>query len=133
LVRYNRVEGLSVGATANAELGGASLDGTLRIGVADLAPNFELAASRGPAVSEHRVALYRRLDAVGPAPPTLGLGSSLSAVLFGRDDGDYYRAWGVEVGREPAGGSDGLSWRLFGEVQRGAAKHTDFSLANALG
>ena len=133
LMRYNRVEGLSIGATAGAELGGARLDGTVRLGVADLAPNFELAASRESAISRQRLAAYRRLDAVGPAPASLGLGSSLTALLFGRDDGDYYRSWGAELTRTPAGGSDGLSWRAFGELQRSAEKQTDFSLANALG
>lgn len=133
LLRYNRVEGLSLGAAANLELGRATVDATVRLGVADLAPNFELGAWRESAISRQRVAVYRRLDAVGPAPASMGLGGSLTALLFGRDDGDYYRAWGAEVTRAPAGGRDGLSWRLFGEVQRAAAKHTDFSFANSLG
>lgn len=133
LVRYNRVEGLSLGAAANLELGKATIDATVRMGVADLAPNFEVAAWRESAFSRERVGLYRRLDAVGPAPVSLGLGGSLTALLFGRDDGDYYRAWGAEVAREPAGGGDGFAWRLFGELQRPAAKHTDFSLAHSFG
>jgi hypothetical protein len=133
LMRYNRIEGLSVAATGNLDLGRALVEGTVRVGVADLAPNFELAASRGSAVSRQRVGVYRRLDAVGPAPRSLGLGSSLTALLFGRDDGDYYRSWGAELVREPAGGSDGLSWRAFAELQRGAEKKTDFSLPNAFG
>lgn len=133
LVRYNRVEGLSLGAAANVELGRATVDATVRLGIADLAPNFELSARRESALSRHRISVYRRLDGVGPAPANLGFGSSLTALLFGRDDGDYYRAWGAEVVRQPAGGADGLSWRLFGELQRGAEKHTDFSLAHAFG
>ena len=133
LVRYNRVEGLSLGAAANLELGGASLDATFRIGVADLAPNFDLVASRTSAFSVQRVAAYRRLDAVGPGPSSGSLGGSLSALLFGRDDSDYYRSWGVELTREPALGGAGLSWRLFGEMQRPAVKNTDFSVSHAAG
>src|SRR5690606_25439891 len=104
---------------------------TVRLGVADLAPNFELSAWRASAISRQSAAVYRRLDAVGPAPASTGLGSSLSALLFGRDDGDYYRAWGAELTRSPAGGRDGLGWRLYGEIQRAAEKNTDFSLANS--
>src|SRR5690606_10825642 len=85
LLRYNRVEGLSIGASAGMDLGRARVDGPGRLGVADLAPNFELAASRESAISRQRVAVYRRLDAVGPTPASLGLGSSLTALLFGRD------------------------------------------------
>jgi hypothetical protein len=133
LYRYNRIEGLSVGAAAELDLGRAAIEGTVRVGVADLAPNFELAAHRGGARSQHRVAAYRRLEAVGPGSRRFGIGSSLSALLFGRDDGDYYRAWGAELKREPAGGPEGLSWRIFGELQRGAAQHTDFSLASSFG
>lgn len=133
LLRYNRVEGLSVGATADLDLGRAMVEATARVGVADLAPNFELAASRTSALSRQRVGIYRRLEAVGPASAPFGIGSSLSALLFGRDDGDYYRSWGVELGREPAGSLDGLTWRLFGELQRPAEKKTDFSLAGSLG
>lgn len=133
LVRYNRVEGLSLGAAANLALGGASVDGTLRVGVADLTPAFELAVARNTVFSIQRIGAYGRLDAVGPGQGMMGLGSSLTALLFGRDDADYYRAWGVEVSREPARSEDGLSWRAFAELQRSAEKHTDFSFANALG
>lgn len=133
LVRYNRVEGLSLGAAANMEMGVASLDATVRLGLADLAPNFEVAATRRTALSRQRLAVYRRLDAVGPGEGMMGFGSSLAAFFLGRDDGDYYRSWGVELTREPSRTEDGLRWRLFGELQRPAEKQTDFNLPNAFG
>ena len=133
LIRYNRVEALSLGATANVDLGPAAVDATVRMGVADLAPNFDLRVSRQTPFSRQHLAGYRRLEAAGPMPASLGFGASLSALLFGRDDGDYYRALGIEAAREPAGGSNGLSWRVFGEVQRGAERNTHVSLARAFG
>ncbi|HEX6069152.1 MAG TPA: hypothetical protein VFZ18_04995 [Longimicrobiaceae bacterium] len=133
LVRYNRIEGLSIGAGANLDLGRAVVDGTVRVGVADLVPNFELAATRSGAVSRYRLGAYRSLEPVGPARRHMGIGGSLSALLLGRDDGDYYRAWGVEMEREPVSGDRGLTWRLFGELQREARKKTDFHLAGKPG
>jgi hypothetical protein len=133
LVRYNRIEGLSIGAGANVDLGRAVVDGTVRIGVADLAPNAELTASRAGAVSRYRLGAYRSLEAVGPASRHMGIGGSLSALLLGRDDGDYYRAWGLELAREPVAGDQGLTWRVFGELQREARKKTDFHLAGKPG
>ena len=133
LIRYNRVEGLSVGAAANIDVGPAAVDATVRLGVADLEPNFDLRLSRQTAFSRLHLAGYRRLEAVGPMPASLGFGSSLSALLFGRDDGDYYRTLGVEAGREPAGGSTGFGWRVFAETQRRAERNTNVSLARALG
>jgi hypothetical protein len=132
LVRYDRVEGLSVGARARADLGRATVDGTVRLGVADLEPNFELGATRTLLSSTHRVAAYHRLESVGLGDRSLGFGASLGALLFGRDDGDYYRTLGAEFLRRPAGG-DGLEWRVYAERQTAASNHTDFSFAHALG
>src|SRR5690606_20505200 len=68
LIRYNRVEALSVGAAASVDLGPAELEATARVGVADLAPNFDLRLVRQSPFSRMHVGAYRRLDAVGPMP-----------------------------------------------------------------
>jgi len=128
LLRYNRVEGLSVGARAEWDLGRARTDATLRLGTADLEPDVVLGATREGPVSRFRVAAYRRLDAVDFPSGALGLGNSLSALLFGRDDGHYYRSLGAELTRAPAGDAAGVSWRVFAERQSAAEKSTDWSL-----
>jgi hypothetical protein len=133
LWRYNRVEGLSGGVRADLDLGRATADATLRLGVADLSPGAEVGLSRLGVSSRHRLALFRRLDAVGADDRSLGLGGSLGALLFGRDDGDYYRALGAELERRPASSSDGLTWRAYFEHQSAARKHTDFSLPGVWG
>lgn len=133
LWRYNRVEGLSGGVRADLELGRASADATLRLGLADLAPNAEIGLSTASVASARRLALYRRLDAVGADDRSLGTGNSLTALFFGRDDGDYFRALGAELVRRPAASADGLTWRAYLEHQSGARKHTDFSIPGLFG
>ncbi|HEV2147235.1 MAG TPA: hypothetical protein VGR37_07515 [Longimicrobiaceae bacterium] len=128
LLRYNRVEGLSVGARALWDLGRAEADATVRLGTADWQPDVELGLARSGPASRQRVAAYRRLNTVDGAPRALGPGNSLSALLFGRDDGNYYRSLGAELLRSPAGEGAGLGWRLFAERQDEAEKSTDWSL-----
>lgn len=127
LVRYNRVEGLSVGARVDWDLGRARLDLTGRLGTADLEPVIELGAEVPALRRRWRIAGYHRLAVADPSIRPLGLGNSLTALLLGRDDGTYYRATGVEVGLEPAHGS-GYSARLYAERQRSAPVSTDLSL-----
>jgi hemolysin activation/secretion protein len=61
----------------------------------------------------------------------LSFGSSLNAVLFGLDEGFYYRSWGGELTSTNVAGG-GFTWRLFGERQWDANVETQFSLANAM-
>lgn len=128
-LRYNRVEGLSGGVSAGRALGRVELRASARLGIADLEPNGELELLRPGRSVEWRLAAYRRLKSVDPPTRALGFGNSIDALLFGRDDGDYYRTLGVEwTGAPGAGHSRWVEWRLFAEGQRGAAKETDISL-----
>lgn len=126
--RFNRVEGLSSGVLVEQKLGAgytASLFG--RIGYADLEPNAELTLSRSNLSKTIRGRAYNRLVAAGDWGNPLSFGSSVSALLFGRDEGFYYRASGVEVEWLRDQGS-ALSARLFAERQRTAAVDNQFSL-----
>ena len=133
MTRYNRVEGLSVGAEVEQQFGlGYSARAMGRIGFADLEPNVELSLARSNLLRTVRVTGYNRLVAAGDWGDPLSFGSSLGALLWGRDEGFYYRSSGAEV----AGGGDRgvhFGWRLFAEQQRTAALETQFSLANAVG
>jgi hypothetical protein len=128
LLRYNRVEGFSVGARAAWDLGRAEADATLRLGTGDWQPEVQLGLERSGPVSWQRVAAYRRLNAVDGTPRALGPGNSLSALLFGRDEGFYYRTLGAELLRTPAGDGPGVSWRLFAERQSRAEQRTNWSV-----
>jgi hypothetical protein len=130
-VRYNRIEGLSFGGRVDKQLGaGYSLHGDGRIGVADRQPVLELTGSRSDLRRTLSVTAYNRLVSASDWGNPLTLGSSISAFLFGRDEGFYYRSSGLELTSTPdeAGGGAFL-WSLFAEQERTAKQATTFSLA----
>jgi hypothetical protein len=129
LVRYNRVEGLSSAVGARwAPGGGWGADAQLRLGIADLQPNGELAVTRSNSRLTLGVGAYRRLAVANDRGDPLSFGSSLSHCRYGRDEGFYYRTAGLELtGRHGARGA--ARWRLFAEDHSTAKKETDYSLA----
>ena len=130
LLRYNRIEGLSAGIAVRSTFGrGYRGRAMTRIGVADWEPNGELTLERGDGRRSLGITAYRRLVAVNDWGDPLSVGSSLSALLFGRDEGFFYRTLGAEL----TGSFDRASlftWRLFAERQQNARKETDFSVPN---
>jgi hypothetical protein len=131
-LRYNRVEGLSGGIAARQALGsGYTGRGELRLSWADRQVNGELGVSRSNGRREIGVAAYRRLAAANDWGDPLGFGSSVSALLFGRDEGFYYRALGAELTREPVDGR-GLYARAFVERHDSAGADAAASLARAI-
>ena len=126
--RFNRIEGFSTGALLEQKLG-AGYTATLlgRIGHADREPNAEFTLARSNLTTTVRGGVYNRLVTASDWGNPLSFGSSLSALLFGRDEGFYYRTTGAELGWERNGGAL-LTWRLFAERQRTAAVENNFSL-----
>jgi hypothetical protein len=133
MTRYNKIEGLSSGIAARASLGnGYTAHGQARIGIADWQPNGELGLSRSNGRSTYSLNAYRRLSAANDWNDPFAFGSSLSALLFGRDEGFYYRTAGIELTGTPDD-SASTSWRLFAENHSDARKKTNFSLAHSFG
>jgi hypothetical protein len=133
-MRYNRVEGLSIGAQIEQQLGGGYSGRAIgRIGLADFEPNVELTLQRTNLERTYALTGYNRLVAANDWGNPLSFGSSVSAFLFGRDEGFYYRATGAELTRIRDPRSDGarIDWRLFFENEREAKQNTDFSLGPA--
>lgn len=131
--RYNRIEGLSTGLAAKQSLGGGyTAHASARLGLADLEPNAELSLVRSNGRTDVGIGLYRRLAAANDWGDPLGFGNSVSALLLGRDEGFYYRAWGAELTRGPAEGSRGIVSRLFVEHHSDAVTETSVSLARAI-
>jgi hypothetical protein len=128
--RFNRIEGFSSALAVDDVLGGGySAHGLFRLGAADLSPNGELSLDRTDGRRKIGIGIYRRLAAANDWGDPLGFSSSVSALLFGRDDGFYYRTWGAEL----TGDKDyGLinNWRLFAEQHFDATVHTEFALAH---
>jgi hypothetical protein len=128
--RFNRVEGLSSALAVEQVLGGGySTHALFRLGVADLSPNGELSLDRTDGRRKIGVGVYRRLVASNDWGDPLGFSSSVSALLFGRDDGFYYRTWGAELKGEKDYGMIN-NWRLFAEQQFDATVHTEFAIAH---
>ena len=118
LIRYNRVEALSLGVRGVVDHPIGHGYATVRLGSADLHPSLELGALLPRPSHAWRVEAYHRLSSIDPgipgfeAPqPSLGLGNSLGALLAGRDDGFYYRASGGMVALEPRP-EERQSWRV---------------------
>jgi len=132
LLRYNRVEGLSIGARADVAWGPLAIDGEARLGLADLEPNVEIGVARESLARRTRVAGYRRLTPFDPAARVFGFGASLNALLFGRDEADYFLATGAELtGRPVRDERWSFAWRAFGEHQHAVRRNTQFTLARA--
>jgi hypothetical protein len=128
VVRYNRVEALSLGTRATVDFGPLQVDGTARIATSNAEPDLELGLRRESPKGRWRLAGYYRLAAMDPAQNPLGIGNSLGAFFFGGDQGDYFRATGAELtGRPPRAERPWYEWRLFAEQQRGVSAETDFS------
>jgi hemolysin secretion/activation protein ShlB/FhaC/HecB len=127
MTRYNRIEGFSTGILAEQQLGGgytASL--ATRIGFADREPNAELTFARSSSSRSISLTGYNRLVSASDWGNPLSFGSSVSALLFGRDEGFYYRASGAELTWSSQRFA-ALNWRLFGEQQRTAVQRTNYS------
>ncbi len=128
LVRFNRVEGLSLGARAVLPLGPAELRGELRAGTTGEI-GARISGIHSTAALRREVALYRGLEPVQMASQPFSLGSSLSALVLGRDENDYFRGTGAEVRLSPAA-TRRQRWdvRLFAERESPVSAQSDLSL-----
>lgn len=134
LVRYNRVESLSIGArwAGGTPLGELAAMG--RFGLADREPNATLALRREGRSRTLEVRAYHELAAVDPAARSLGFGASVAALLLGRDDGEYYRATGGALTLEPPPSDrPWYRWTVYGERQRSVERETDVALPALFG
>jgi hypothetical protein len=127
MTRYNRIEGLSSGIHVEQQLGGGYFTGvTGRIGTADHEPDGDLSFARTNLNTTIALRGYNRLVSANDWGNPLSFGSSVSALLFGRDEGFYYRASGAEL-TWTSERSTQLNWRLFAEQERTARQHTDYT------
>jgi len=119
LLRFNRVEGLSVGAIATQSLGaGYTLTALGRIGHADRHFNGEFSAARSNGQRTVTGTVFHRLAAANPEwAGALSLGPSLPALLYGRDEGSYYRTFGAELSEKREMRHGSLEYRVFVERQ----------------
>ncbi|MCC6245411.1 MAG: hypothetical protein IT353_21395 [Gemmatimonadaceae bacterium] len=119
LLRFNRIEGLSVGLQARQVLGaGYTATAVGRIGYADLHANGELSLARSNGPRTVTATVYHRLNATNPEwSGALSFGSSLPAFLYSRDEGFYYRSFGAELGEKREQRRGALEYKVFIERQ----------------
>lgn len=130
--RFNRVEGLSLGASGAADFGYLRFEAVGRIGFADLVPNGEVALTRTMTNGRVEIGAYRRLSAANPDTRPFGPINSTLALMAQRDDGEYYRALGLELAAQ----NTNAGWwnaRVFVQRERPAAVETNASLPRFLG
>jgi len=131
LMRYNRIEGFSAGASVEQQLGGGyTVTALARLGVADLEPNVELTGTRTNLSKSISLTGYNHLVSASDWGHPLSFGSSFSALMFGRDEGFYYRASGAELtsSRDTPFGGARVEWRAFLEQERTAVVKTNFAV-----
>jgi hypothetical protein len=133
LTRFNRVEGLSIGARSQLRpqtfLGPLSITGTVRLGLADLEPNARVDFTRETIRRRISFGVYNELAAIDENARHLGLGNSLMGLFFGRDDGDYYRRSGAVLEwTPPSAARRTFRVRGYAEYQRTTGAETQFAL-----
>jgi hypothetical protein len=129
MVRYNRVEALSIGARVTVPLPYVRVEGIARLGAGDLRPNLALRAVRENAHRTLELRGYHELMTVEESGAALGFGNSASALLLGRDEGEYYRAIGASLGMAPP--SARRHWydaRAYIERQRAVSRNTHIAV-----
>ncbi len=129
IVRYNRAEGLSLGAGYEWRLGVpfVYLLAKARYAFTDARLQASLTVRRDAPGSRLELSAFREMRDADPLAPGLGFGNSMSALWLARDDGDYVFVQGVE-GRyqRPLGQTADLELSL-----RGAEESAPQKLARA--
>jgi hypothetical protein len=133
IFRYNRVEALSLGLRRQGPVAGLTGWGELRIGIGDLIPNVEFGLREDLSDGAVEASAYYRLQAANDWGNPLNLESSINAILFGYDYGQYYRAGGVSIGINKDTRRVRHEIRAFAESHWAEEKKTNVSLANLLG
>jgi len=133
IFRYNRVEALSAGLRREGPVAGLTGWGELRFGIGDLIPNVEFGLREDLSHGSVEASAYYRLQAANDWGNPLNLESSINALLFGYDYGQYYRAGGVSIGLNKESREFRHEVKAFAESHWAEEKNTNVSLANLLG
>lgn len=133
LIRFNRIEGLSLGARGQFRpttfAGPLSVSSTVRLGSADLVPNARIDVTQETLTRRVTWSAFHELAAVDEDARNFGLGNSMLAVLFGRDEGEYYRRTGAWLEwTPPSADRRTFQVRAFAERHASVATATDVNL-----
>lgn len=130
LIRFNRVEGLSMGARLLWDRGVWSSAVEAGVGTSARGPTAVISVSREVGRSRFSAEAFRRVSPMDDVRWMGGPVGSLAAALVGRDEAEYYQSVGGTVTWNWAarGGQGGFDLRSSFEQQRGLDTGTDNSL-----
>lgn len=134
LVRFNRVEGLSLGVAGEVPLSPRTrVTATARLGTGDREPYGTLALRHGPEERPWTLEGYHRLESMNDRDDPFSLPGSLTNLLLGTDRGEYVRTTGAAVGHTRTGRTVRWHVEAFGERQAPVTLTTDFFVLGELG
>ncbi len=130
LLRYNRVEGPAVGGRFEWAMHGSySLGTAVFFGFADRRAKVRLDVERSTVLRRLKLGAYHELRATDFESGYLGIGNSLGAFLFGRDNGEYFFATGTDLTWRPAAiARQSFSLRAYAERHGPAESNAGFAL-----
>ncbi len=128
-VRYNRVEGLSLGASTELGVGRDTwLEPRARFGLLDQQLRGSLGVHRGDEGARFGVAAYRRLSHTDDFGDPLGLGASLSNLVLRNGHTQFFNTSGIELNFERRDRRVRTQGRAFWERHASVKRETNFYL-----
>ena len=132
LLRFNRVEGLSVGSVVAVPLNlDVALEATARFASAAREAEFAVALRMGTEADGWSLEGYHRLQSMADDGSPFGLAASVANLVGGGDRGEYYRATGAAAGYHLASSRIRFDLSAFRERERPVGLATTFSLRGA--
>ena len=129
----HRVEGLGVGVEFDVGLLGPHTVATSGFfGLADLSPKVRVDLERSTVLRRLTLGAFHELRATDANAGHLAFGNSVTALFTGRDEGEYYKATGVDLTwRPPVGNRESFVFRAYAERHAAAETETDFAVFQA--
>lgn len=133
MIRYNRVEGLAAGLEFDAVVGGPhSVLTSASFGLADGKVKARAGLERSTELRRLTLGGFHELRSTDAEAGHFGFGNSVTALVTGRDEGEYYRATGFDLTwRPPAGERESFVLRAYGERQEAVETRADFAFFQA--
>lgn len=133
MIRYNRVEGLAAGLEFDAVLGGPhKLLTSASFGLADGKVKARIGLERSTELRRVTVGGFHELRSTDAEAGHFGIGNSLTALVIGRDEGEYYRATGFDMTWRPSEGErESFVLRAYGERQEAVETRAAFAFFEA--
>ncbi|HSJ32052.1 MAG TPA: hypothetical protein VK933_11500 [Longimicrobiales bacterium] len=133
LLRYNRVEGVSIGGRIGIRRGWGAAEFTTRSATARWMPQLEMLLTLERSGASMSLAAFHRIEPLDLEGSALSAVASLNALLFAHDDADYYRATGASVELVQRGPATTVRVWLVAQREAALEAMADWTLPRLLG